>query len=123
MADKNRTKKIYNSYLNKIKRRVEMNKKCNERYTINQDDVFLLGNECINIKHKSRKINKKRKTLKYKRGRKMVKKYRSKSQRGGGLLGNLTNTINTFTHNIQESPQGPSVLPWEGSFTQTAMRL
>ena len=123
MSDRKRTLKLYNLYLNNIKKRIDMNKKCNKRYTNNSDDVFLLGNECVNSKHKSRKINKKQKTLKYKHGRRIIKKHRSKSQRGGGLLGNITNGINTFTHNIQEIPPGKSVLPWEGSFAQTSMRL
>lgn len=116
MANKNTLKKLYNKYLNIIKKRVELNKKCNNKYTSNPDNVFLLGNNCYDV-NKKKKLTKKNKRI---IRRKSFKKSR---QNGGGIIGNVLNGVNTFTHDMQAIPPAKGVLPWQDNFSRSALTL
>jgi hypothetical protein len=119
MSSKNRTKKLYDKYLNKIRGRVELYKKCNKRITSNPEDIFLLGNKCVTVvKHKRRTSSKKHGTVKYRRKPKINKSYKSRSHRGGGLTGIIQNNINSLSASLQEQSQPVSVNPWDGNFSK-----
>jgi len=119
MSRKNTVKKLYNSYLNKINKRIELNKKCNNKYTSNPDNVFLLGNNCYDI-NKSRN----KKSHKLKKTKRVTRKNKRKfHHRGGNFMGNLINGYNDLTHNIQEIPPAKGVLPWQDNFSGSPMKV
>lgn len=121
MANRNKTKKLYDTYLNKIRSRVELYKKCNKRYTSNPDDIFLLGNKCVNaVKHKRHTSSKKRRTVKHRKTPKTKKSYKSRSHRGGSVTGIIQNNINSFGASLREQAQPVSVNPWDGNFANTS---
>lgn len=108
------TKKKYDKYLSKIHNRMKLNKKCNQRYTSNPDNVFLLGNTCDNYKNKNRKTRKHNKSHKTKR------RYKSTPRRGGGFMTSVSNSVHTFGNSVGELPAPVSANPWEGNFSHAS---
>jgi hypothetical protein len=119
MSDK-KLGRIYKSLITNVTKRTKKQQNCMKRATNNPDYIYMLGNKCIKPVIKSRKIIRHRKVSnkRVKKGRNQKSRRVKYRQKGGGLYGNIANSVNDFKSGILEEPRSQNVLPWEGNFAQ-----
>jgi hypothetical protein len=119
MSDK-KIGRVYKSLITTVAKRTKKQQNCMKRATNNPDYIYMLGNNCIKPVIKSRKNIRQRKVSnkRVKRGRNQKSRRVKYRQKGGGLYGNIVNSVNNFKSGILEEPQSQNVHPWEGNFAR-----